>query len=218
MPSTDTNSLFSKDSDIRKFDTERLLCAIWISINHEDHLQAVQTWFNHHGECVKRAAAVLDQDQTVAVAVALANMSFVLAGHIFVWYTCRHLQTKSKLLSQAPKIKLSLLLHFQTKSIIWTVLFPPPKLALNPSPPCILPLHKYPLPPPHAMYLSKESPDQGRGDEDDDMDAGFDYRGVSGSGSPASTGRSRSVASIASADDGQGSELYDYGGGRIRTS
>ncbi|KAJ3982994.1 hypothetical protein F5890DRAFT_269605 [Lentinula detonsa] len=64
--------------DIRKFDAERLLCAIWIPINHEDHLQTVQTWL-HHGECVKRAAAVLDQDQTVAVAVGLANMSFVLA-------------------------------------------------------------------------------------------------------------------------------------------
>ncbi|KAJ3740583.1 hypothetical protein DFH05DRAFT_1529176 [Lentinula detonsa] len=58
--------------------------------------------------------------------------------------------------------------------------------------------------------------DQGRGDEDVDIDAGFDYRGLSGS--PASRGRSRSVASIVSAVDGQGSELYDYGGGRIRTS
>ncbi|KAJ3815256.1 hypothetical protein F5876DRAFT_31106, partial [Lentinula aff. lateritia] len=56
------NSLFSKDPDVRKFDAERVLCAVcdrWIPINSEDHLQAVQTWLNHRGDCAKRAAAVV---------------------------------------------------------------------------------------------------------------------------------------------------------------
>ncbi|KAJ3904987.1 hypothetical protein F5879DRAFT_800541 [Lentinula edodes] len=56
------NSLFSKDPDVRKFDAERVLCAVcdrWIAINSEDHLQAVQTWLNHRGDCAKRAAAVV---------------------------------------------------------------------------------------------------------------------------------------------------------------
>ncbi|KAJ3768241.1 hypothetical protein FB446DRAFT_650777, partial [Lentinula raphanica] len=54
------NSLFTKDPDVRKFDAERVLCAVcdhWIPINSEDHLQAVQTWLNHRGDCAKRAAA-----------------------------------------------------------------------------------------------------------------------------------------------------------------
>ncbi|KAF5387389.1 hypothetical protein D9757_005727 [Collybiopsis confluens] len=52
------NSLFSKDSDVRKFDAERVLCAVcdkWIPINPEDHLQAVQKWLSHRGDCSKRA-------------------------------------------------------------------------------------------------------------------------------------------------------------------
>ncbi|KAJ3928548.1 MAG: hypothetical protein NXY57DRAFT_901816, partial [Lentinula lateritia] len=59
------NSLFSKDPDVRKFDAERVLCAVcdrWIPINSEDHLQAVQTWLNHRGDCAKRAAAVVDPE------------------------------------------------------------------------------------------------------------------------------------------------------------
>ncbi|KAF9073299.1 hypothetical protein BDP27DRAFT_1360483 [Rhodocollybia butyracea] len=56
------NSLFSKDPDVRKFDAERVLCAVcdqWIPINPEDHLQAVQTWLTHRGECAKRAVGAV---------------------------------------------------------------------------------------------------------------------------------------------------------------
>lgn len=48
------NSLFSKDPDIRKFDPERVLCAtcdMWIDINPEDHLSAVQRWLQHRSSC-----------------------------------------------------------------------------------------------------------------------------------------------------------------------
>ncbi|KAE9394749.1 hypothetical protein BT96DRAFT_978383 [Gymnopus androsaceus JB14] len=52
------NSLFSKDPDVRKFDAERVLCAVcdqWIAINPEDHLEAVQKWLSHRVDCAKRA-------------------------------------------------------------------------------------------------------------------------------------------------------------------
>ncbi|KAK1215550.1 hypothetical protein PQX77_021853 [Marasmius sp. AFHP31] len=53
------NSLFSKDPDVRKFDAERVLCGEcdeWISINPEDHLQAVQKWLSHKSSCQKMLA------------------------------------------------------------------------------------------------------------------------------------------------------------------
>ncbi|KAL0064960.1 hypothetical protein AAF712_008083 [Marasmius tenuissimus] len=53
------NSLFSKDPDVRKFDAERVLCGEcdeWISINPEDHLQAVQKWLSHKSNCQKMLA------------------------------------------------------------------------------------------------------------------------------------------------------------------
>lgn len=48
------NSLFAKDPDIRKFDSERILCNIchrWLSISPDDHLHAVQNWLNHRSYC-----------------------------------------------------------------------------------------------------------------------------------------------------------------------
>ncbi|PFH47831.1 hypothetical protein AMATHDRAFT_87489 [Amanita thiersii Skay4041] len=50
------NTLFSKDPDIRKFDAERVLCAMcdkWLSLNPDDHLQAVQKWLQHRAACQK---------------------------------------------------------------------------------------------------------------------------------------------------------------------
>lgn len=53
------NSLFSKDPDVRKFDAERVLCAMcdrWIAINPDDHLEAVQRWLQHRSSCGKVAS------------------------------------------------------------------------------------------------------------------------------------------------------------------
>ncbi|KAF8624935.1 hypothetical protein AX17_006961 [Amanita inopinata Kibby_2008] len=54
------NTLFSKDPDVRKFDAERVLCSIcdkWLSVNPDDHLQAVQKWLQHRAACQKNATA-----------------------------------------------------------------------------------------------------------------------------------------------------------------
>ncbi|KAJ7278238.1 hypothetical protein C8J57DRAFT_1222097 [Mycena rebaudengoi] len=55
------NSLFAKDPDVRKFDAERLLCNMcdkWLSINPDDHLQAVQCWLQHRASCQKTVSAL----------------------------------------------------------------------------------------------------------------------------------------------------------------
>ncbi|RDB27741.1 hypothetical protein Hypma_003170 [Hypsizygus marmoreus] len=55
------NTLFSKDPDVRKFDAERVLCNMcdrWLSVNPEDHLQAVQKWLQHRAACQKTASGV----------------------------------------------------------------------------------------------------------------------------------------------------------------
>ncbi|KAF8159140.1 hypothetical protein B0H34DRAFT_391322 [Crassisporium funariophilum] len=54
------NTLFSKDSDIRKFDAERLLCNMcdkWLSVPSDDHLQAVQKWLQHRASCQRSGAS-----------------------------------------------------------------------------------------------------------------------------------------------------------------
>ncbi|KIL58876.1 hypothetical protein M378DRAFT_15215 [Amanita muscaria Koide BX008] len=56
------NALFSKDPDIRKFDAERVLCSIcdkWLSVNPDDHLQAVQKWLQHRAACQKNSTPTL---------------------------------------------------------------------------------------------------------------------------------------------------------------
>ncbi|KAG2012287.1 hypothetical protein CC2G_012318 [Coprinopsis cinerea AmutBmut pab1-1] len=50
------NNLFSKDTDIRKFDAERILCNRcdqWLSVSPDDHLLAVQKWLHHRASCSK---------------------------------------------------------------------------------------------------------------------------------------------------------------------
>ncbi|THU89097.1 hypothetical protein K435DRAFT_803017 [Dendrothele bispora CBS 962.96] len=52
------NAFLSKDPDVRKFDAERVLCAVcdtWIDMHPEDHLMAVRTWLEHRAECRKDA-------------------------------------------------------------------------------------------------------------------------------------------------------------------
>ncbi|KAF9522361.1 hypothetical protein CPB83DRAFT_899717 [Crepidotus variabilis] len=61
------NTLFSKDSDVRKFDPERLLCNIcdkWLGLPPDDHLQAVQTWLQHRASCQKNAPGPSSQPIT----------------------------------------------------------------------------------------------------------------------------------------------------------
>ncbi|KAF8327836.1 hypothetical protein F5887DRAFT_1189849 [Amanita rubescens] len=56
------NALFSKDPDVRKFDAERVLCSIcdkWLSVNPDDHLQAVQKWLQHRAACQRSTTAPL---------------------------------------------------------------------------------------------------------------------------------------------------------------
>ncbi|TRM56116.1 hypothetical protein BD626DRAFT_520872 [Schizophyllum amplum] len=48
------NGTFSKDSDIRKFDCERVLCAVcddWVSVSPDDHARAIQQWITHRTAC-----------------------------------------------------------------------------------------------------------------------------------------------------------------------
>ncbi|KAK7453385.1 hypothetical protein VKT23_011649 [Stygiomarasmius scandens] len=50
------NAFLSKDPDVRKFDAERVLCAVcdaWIDLHPEDHLAAVKTWLDHRAGCRK---------------------------------------------------------------------------------------------------------------------------------------------------------------------
>ncbi|KAK2467184.1 hypothetical protein APHAL10511_000733 [Amanita phalloides] len=56
------NALFSKDPDVRKFDAERVLCNIcdkWLSVNPDDHLQAVQKWLQHRAACQRNSTVTL---------------------------------------------------------------------------------------------------------------------------------------------------------------
>ncbi|TFK37321.1 hypothetical protein BDQ12DRAFT_156071 [Crucibulum laeve] len=56
------NNLFAKDTDVRKFDAERVLCNIcdkWLVLPPDDHLQAVQKWIQHRGSCQSAARAML---------------------------------------------------------------------------------------------------------------------------------------------------------------
>ena len=61
------NALFSKDPDVRKFDAERVLCSIcdkWLSVNPDDHLQAVQKWLQHRAACQRNTTAPLPDSRT----------------------------------------------------------------------------------------------------------------------------------------------------------
>ncbi|KIK95067.1 hypothetical protein PAXRUDRAFT_827372 [Paxillus rubicundulus Ve08.2h10] len=52
------NSLLAKDSDVRKFDAERVLCNIcdhWVPVSPDNHMQAVQKWLQHRATCQKAA-------------------------------------------------------------------------------------------------------------------------------------------------------------------
>ncbi|KAL1689732.1 hypothetical protein GGG16DRAFT_93241 [Schizophyllum commune] len=56
------NGTFSKDPDIRKFDCERVLCAVcddWVSVNPEDHARAIQQWLAHREACRGQSPSVV---------------------------------------------------------------------------------------------------------------------------------------------------------------
>ncbi|KAJ7240159.1 hypothetical protein B0H12DRAFT_1074861 [Mycena haematopus] len=55
------NAAFAKDSDVRKFDAERILCGMcdkWLSIPVDDHPAAVQIWLHHRSTCQKTVSAL----------------------------------------------------------------------------------------------------------------------------------------------------------------
>ncbi|KAJ7734448.1 hypothetical protein B0H16DRAFT_1380722 [Mycena metata] len=50
------NAMFTKDPDVRKFDSERILCGMcdkWLTTPTDDHLGAVQVWVQHRAACQK---------------------------------------------------------------------------------------------------------------------------------------------------------------------
>ncbi|KAJ7030284.1 hypothetical protein C8F04DRAFT_961759 [Mycena alexandri] len=54
------NAMFTKDPDVRKFDSERILCGMcdkWLSTPTDDHLGAVQVWVQHRAACQKTPAS-----------------------------------------------------------------------------------------------------------------------------------------------------------------
>jgi len=54
------NKLLSKDPDVRKYDAERVLCSIcdvWISLNANDHVQAMHAWNQHRASCRKKSSS-----------------------------------------------------------------------------------------------------------------------------------------------------------------
>ncbi|KAL0954260.1 hypothetical protein HGRIS_005388 [Hohenbuehelia grisea] len=56
------NTLFSQDPDVRKYDAERVLCNLcdrWITLNPDDHLQAVQRWLTHRAACQRATSTTL---------------------------------------------------------------------------------------------------------------------------------------------------------------
>lgn len=60
------NALFSKDSDVRRFDLERVLCNIctkWLSVSPDDHLQAVQKWLQHRAACRGNGTGPLPENE-----------------------------------------------------------------------------------------------------------------------------------------------------------
>ncbi|KAJ7149962.1 hypothetical protein C8R46DRAFT_1008875 [Mycena filopes] len=55
------NAMFTKDPDVRKFDSERILCGMcdkWLSTPTDDHLGAVQVWVQHRAACQKTVSAL----------------------------------------------------------------------------------------------------------------------------------------------------------------
>ncbi|KAJ7027713.1 hypothetical protein C8F04DRAFT_1237980 [Mycena alexandri] len=55
------NAMFTKDPDVRKFDSERILCGMcdkWLSTPTDDHLGAVQVWVQHRAACQKTVNAL----------------------------------------------------------------------------------------------------------------------------------------------------------------
>ncbi|KAJ7817229.1 hypothetical protein B0H13DRAFT_1923065 [Mycena leptocephala] len=55
------NAMFAKDPDVRKFDSERILCGMcdkWLSTPPDDHLSAVQVWMQHRATCQKTVSAL----------------------------------------------------------------------------------------------------------------------------------------------------------------
>ncbi|KAJ6533806.1 hypothetical protein DFH09DRAFT_1092389 [Mycena vulgaris] len=68
------NALFAKDPDVRKFDSERLLCGMcdkWLTTPPDDHLGAVQAWLQHRATCQKTVSAL----KNVIFSVPSANAS-----------------------------------------------------------------------------------------------------------------------------------------------
>ncbi|KAJ3743577.1 hypothetical protein DFH05DRAFT_1399971 [Lentinula detonsa] len=281
------NSLFSKDPDVRKFDAERVLCAVcdrWVPINPEDHLQAVQTWLNHRGECAKRAAAaagvsgpgqnsggsprqhelrssnvppppshlhmsgrlpappapsspppltsaalskkVHQLDTSVPSTEAGSQSEPIMyspAAGIFPPGPANESRRRNAEQRAATLRADTLIKHVEPNRVFCSLCEKWVQLRQDSSF-CAYPwfqhrgkcLARYRRRAQKAAEIEEikkrraiddmayfSGSDQGRSDEDDDMDVRFDYRGLSGSGSPASTGRSRSVASMASVDEGQ---------------
>ncbi|KAJ4475068.1 hypothetical protein J3R30DRAFT_3294835 [Lentinula aciculospora] len=254
------NSLFTKDPDVRKFDAERVLCAVcdkWISINPEDHLQAVQTWLNHRGECAKRAAAVAGVSGSGpsmgSVAPSLHASAPSIEGgfqHEPIMYAPAagifppgpaHESRRRNAEQRAATLRAdSLITHVEPNRVFcslcekWVQLrqdssfcaYPwyqhrgkclaryqrraqkaaeieeiKKKRAGGPRRRLIRGSHPHHDEEDELAYFSGS--DQGRSDEDEEMNMRFDYHELSASASPA---RSGSVGSIPSADEGQGSE------------
>lgn len=54
------NKILSSDPYVRKYDAERVLCSIcdvWLSLNADDHLQAIETWNHHRASCCKTSSS-----------------------------------------------------------------------------------------------------------------------------------------------------------------
>ncbi|KAJ7183758.1 hypothetical protein C8R46DRAFT_984966 [Mycena filopes] len=62
------NAMFTKDPDVRKFDSERILCGMcdkWLSTPTDDHLGAVQVWVQHRAACQKTVSALKNRKPVI---------------------------------------------------------------------------------------------------------------------------------------------------------
>ncbi|EKM50533.1 uncharacterized protein PHACADRAFT_263868 [Phanerochaete carnosa HHB-10118-sp] len=78
-PNGDRSGLFATDPQVRKFDSERVLCKIcetWVALGTKDDAQAIQTWLQHRTTCLQ------NRPTPTSTTVAAANANIPTADSV----------------------------------------------------------------------------------------------------------------------------------------
>lgn len=84
-PNGDRNGLFASDPQVRKFDSERVLCKIcenWVPLNTNDDTQAVQTWLQHRTTCLQNRPTPVSTAAVNSTVVSTANPNIPTADSV----------------------------------------------------------------------------------------------------------------------------------------